>query len=76
MIKIERTTKTNMKAKGLCLQNNQIVDIETGEALDLIKLLSTIFGEDEFEISATVSKKEEVDTEDIEEFDVDELVDE
>lgn len=76
MIKVERTTKTNMKAKGLCLQNNQIVDIETGEALDLIKLLSTIFGEDEFEISATVSKKEEVDTEEIEEFDVDELVDE
>lgn len=73
MIKLEKTTKTNLKAKGLQIQNNQIVDPETGEVINLINIISNTFGDEAFDFTFTTSTKEEseVDTGEPEEFDPD-----
>lgn len=72
MIKLEKTTKTNLKAKGLQVQGNQIVDPETGEVINVPLMVQNAFGENEiFDFSFTTSIKEEseVDTGEPEEFD-------
>lgn len=71
MVKLEKTTKTNLKAKGLQFQNGQVVDIESGEILDLNTIISNAFGDSEFDFTVTTSTKEEseVDTGEPAEFD-------
>lgn len=73
MIKLEKTTKTNLKAKGLQIVNNEIVDVESGEALNLVNIIKNSFGNEYFDFSFTTSTKEEseVDTGEPEEFDPD-----
>ena len=74
MIKLEKTTKTNLKAKGLQFQNGQVVEIETGEIIDLTNIILNAFGENnEFDFTVTTSTKEEseVDTGEPAEFDPD-----
>lgn len=73
MIKLEKTTKTTLKSKGLQVKNNQIVDPETGEVINLINIISNTFGDGAFDFSFTTSTKEEseVDTGEPEEFDPD-----
>ena len=74
MIKLEKTTKTNLKAKALQVQNNQIIDPETGEVLNIPLMVQNVFGEDGyFDFTFTISTKEEseVDTGELEEFDPD-----
>lgn len=74
MIKLEKTTKTNLKAKGLQLQNGQVIEIETGEIIDLTNIILNAFGENnEFDFTVTTSTKEEseVDTGEPAEFDPD-----
>ena len=74
MIKVEKTTKTNIKAKGLQVQNNQIMDTETGEIVNIPAMVSSVFGEDYFDFSFTTSVKEEseVDT-GADEVDIDDI---
>lgn len=71
MIKLEKTTKTNLKAKGLQLQNGQVIEIETGEIINLNNIILNSFGDSEFDFQVTTSIKEEseVDTGETEEFD-------
>lgn len=71
MIKLEKTTKTNLKAKGLQMANGNITDPETGEVINLINIISNTFGNEAFDFSFTTSIKEEseVDTGETEEFD-------
>lgn len=73
MIKLEKTTKTNLKAKGLRLQNGQVIEIETGEIINLNNIILNSFGDSEFDFQVTTSVKEEseVDTGEPEEFDPD-----
>ena len=73
MIKLEKTTKTNLKAKGLQLQNGEVVEIETGEIINLNNIILNSFGGSEFDFQVTTSTKEEseVDTGEPEEFDPD-----
>lgn len=73
MIKLEKTTKTNLKAKGLQLQNGEVVEIETGEIINLNNIILNSFGGSEFDFQVTTSVKEEseVDTGEPEEFDPD-----
>ena len=73
MIKLEKTTKTNLKAKGLQLQNGQVIEIETGEIINLNNIILNSFGDSEFDFQVTTSVKEEseVDTGEPEEFDPD-----
>lgn len=65
MIKLEKTTKTNLKAKGLQIQNGSVVEIETGEIINLNNIILNSFGDSEFDFQVTTSTKEEseVDTE-------------
>lgn len=73
MIKLEKTTKINLKAKGLQMVNGNITDPETGEVINLINIISNTFGDGAFDFSFTTSTKEEseVDTGEPEEFDPD-----
>lgn len=73
MIKLEKTTKTNLKAKGLQLQNGQVIEIETGEIINLNNIILNSFGDSEFDFQVTTSVKEEseIDTGESEEFDPD-----
>lgn len=59
MIKLEKTTKTNLKAKGLQIQNNQIVDPETGELINIPAMVQSVFGDEYFDFIFTTSTKEE-----------------
>lgn len=73
MIKLEKTTKTNLKAKGLQMMNNSIMDVDTGEVIDINTILTNTFGAEYFDLQVTTSTKEEseVDTGEPEEFDPD-----
>ena len=77
MIKLEKTTKTNLKAKGLQVVNGEILNPETGEIINLNTIIENTFGEDFFDFTFTTSVKEEseVDTGEREEIPVEELMD-
>lgn len=72
MIKLEKTTKTVLKAKSLQVENNQIIDPETGEVINIVSMVQNTFGNDTFDFTFTTSVKEEseINTEP-EEFDPD-----
>lgn len=60
MIKLEKTTKTNLKAKGLQIVKNQIIDPESGEIINIPLMVQNAFGENEyFDFTFTTSVKEE-----------------
>lgn len=59
MIKLEKTTKTNLKAKGLQMVDGNITDPETGEIVNLNTIIQNTFGNDCFDFSFTTSVKEE-----------------
>lgn len=78
MIKLEKTTKTNLKAKNLQMVNGDITDSETGEIINLNTIIQNSFGEGEyFDFTFTTSVKEEseVDTGEREEIPVEDLMD-
>lgn len=78
MIKLEKTTKTNLKAKNLQMVNGNITDSETGEIINLNTIIQNSFGEGEyFDFTFTTSVKEEseVDTGEREEIPVEDLMD-
>lgn len=59
MIKLEKTTKTNLKAKNLQMVDGNITDTETGEIVNLNTIIQNTFGNDCFDFSFTTSVKEE-----------------
>lgn len=63
MIKAERTTKLDLKAKGLVISGEHIVDVDTGEEIQIIDKLYSIFGNEPFDLSVTKSLKEEIEEE-------------
>lgn len=72
MIKLEKTTKTVLKAKGLQVENNQIVDPETGEVINLIPMIKSAFGDDgmfDFTFTTSIKEESEVENAEPEEFD-------
>lgn len=71
MIKLEKTTKTNLKAKNLQMVDGNITDPETGEIININTIIQNSFGNEYFDFSFTTSTKEEseVDTCEPEEFD-------
>ena len=73
MIKLEKTTKTNLKAKGLQMVDGNITDSETGEIINLNTIIQNTFGDECFDFTFITSTKEEseVDTGEPEEFDPD-----
>lgn len=74
MIKLEKTTKTNLKAKGLQMVNGQITDVETGEIISVPALVQNAFGTDtlfDFTFTTSVKEESEVETSEPDEFDPD-----
>lgn len=71
MIKLEKTTKTNLKAKNLQMVDGNITDPETGEIINMNTIIQNSFGDEFFDFTFTTSTKEEseVDTSETEEFD-------
>lgn len=71
MIKLEKTTKTNLKAKNLQMVDGNITDPETGEIININTIIQNSFGNEYFDFSFTTSIKEEseVDTGEPEGFD-------
>lgn len=75
MIKLEKTTKTNLKAKGLQMVDGNITDSETGEIVNLNTIIQNTFGDECFDFSFTTSVKEEseVDFGEPDEIDIEDL---
>ena len=61
MIKLEKTSKVNLKAKGLQVVGGNIVDVESGEILDIPTLAESVFENEIFDFTFTTSTKEESD---------------
>ena len=58
------------KIKGLQIVNNKFIDSD-GEVLDLVAVLSNVYGNMIFDLSTSAKSEETIDTESIEEFYVD-----
>ena len=69
---IKRSIKTDVVLKDARLIDGNIID-DNGEIVDLMDVISKIYGEDEFKITLTRSTSEEVDIEEVEEIDADDL---
>lgn len=70
-IEVNRETKTSMKAKGLSIVDGNVVD-DSGEIVNLVEVLSKVYGEMPFDLSTTKSIKESIDIEEELEATVDE----
>ena len=72
MIEVKKTTKYDGKLKGVHIVDNNIVDSE-GEIIDLVSVLSKVYGEGFFDLSTTAKEEEIIDVEEAEEMDIDDL---
>lgn len=58
--KFSKTTSTKGTIKGLIIHEGVLVSEETGEQVDLVELLSPIYGSQVFDISTSATDKEEL----------------
>ena len=58
-MEIKKTIKTDMVLKDARLVDGNIVD-DSGEVVNLVEVISKIYGEDEFKLTLTRSTSEEV----------------
>ena len=61
MFEVKKTTKYDGKLKGVRIVDGNIVDFE-GEIIDVISILSKVYGEDTFDLSTTCKEEEYIDT--------------
>lgn len=61
MAQFKRTTNITGKYKAVSIVNGYLVDLETGEQIDLIEQLSAVYGEEPFALNT--SNKVDVDIE-------------
>lgn len=52
MIKIKKSESTSLKGKSIIIINDKFVDYETGEEIDMVRILKDTFGDAPFDISA------------------------
>lgn len=71
MIEIKKTTKYDGKLKGVHIVDNNLIDAE-GEVIDLISVLSKVYGEGFFDLSTTAKEEEIIDVEEADEAELDE----
>ena len=69
---IKKSIKTDVILKDARLIDGKIID-DSGEVVNLVEVISKIYGEDEFKLTLTRSTSEEVDIDEIEEVNVDDL---
>ncbi len=60
---IQKTTKIDYKQKTLLFEDGVLHD-ENGEIINLEDELNTVFGDNEFTLTASISKKSEYEVED------------
>lgn len=72
MIEVKKTTKYDGKLKGVHIIDGNIVDAE-GEIVDLVSVLSKVYGEGFFDLSTTAKEEEIIDVEETCEVNVDDL---
>lgn len=61
MISAKKSTNTTTKAKGIVIQNDTLIDEETGECI--IPILKSIYGNLSLDINISVKEDEEIPTE-------------
>jgi hypothetical protein len=59
----KRTTKTDVKFKDIQIINNSVIEFESGEKIDLISLLSEVYGIEPFTLSCTTKLEETIELE-------------
>lgn len=59
----KRITKTDVKFKDIQIIDNQVIEFETGDKIDLIPILSEIYGAEPFTLSGTTKLEECIDLE-------------
>ena len=52
MIKIKKSESITLKGKTIAIINDKFADYETGEEIDMIKILKETFGEFPFDLTA------------------------
>jgi hypothetical protein len=70
---IKKSIKTDVVLKDARLIDGKIID-DSGEVVNLVEVISKIYGEDEFKLTLTRSTSEEVDIDEIEEIDVNDVL--
>jgi len=56
----KKTVSVNGKYKALMVSDGNIIDVETGEEVDLVGTLSSIYGEDSFSLSTSSKADQEI----------------
>lgn len=72
MMEVKKTTKYDGKLKGVRVVGRDIVDSD-GEVVDLIAILSKVYGENLFDLSTTCKEEEIIDAEPDIEVDIEDL---
>lgn len=70
MMEVKKTIKYDGKLKGIRVINDNIVDAD-GEIIDLVSVLSKVYGEKSFDLSTTTKEEEIIDVDNAEEAYVD-----
>ena len=70
MMEVKKTIKYDGKLKGIRVVNDNIVDAD-GEIIDLVSVLSKVYGEKTFDLSTTTKEEEIIDVDNAEEAYVD-----
>ena len=60
MMEVKKTVKYDGKLKGIRIINDSIVDAD-GEVVDLVSVLSKVYGEKAFDLSTTTKEEEIID---------------
>ena len=70
MMEVKKTIKYDGKLKGIRVINDNIVDAD-GEIIDLVSVLSKVYGEKSFDLSTTTKEEEIIDVDNAEEAYID-----
>ena len=70
MMEVKKTVKYDGKLKGIRIINDNIVDAD-GEIINLVSVLSKVYGEKAFDLSTTTKEEEIIDVDNVEEAYID-----
>lgn len=59
----KRTTKTDIKFKDIKIENQRVIDFETGEEINLIANLAEVYGDEPFSLACTTKLEEIIELE-------------
>lgn len=59
--KFNKSVAITGKIGGILVSGGEFIDADTGEVVDIVKIFESVFGENEFSITAKLSDKSELD---------------